>query len=247
MRLKPKIVFFDIETLPYMRKALKHWPRLSGFYDRTFKSSVQSIACASIKELGKKTKTYHAWDYKQAHKNDDKKLCEILCRELSDADVIVTHNGIKFDIPFLQGRLAINKLTHLPNIKQVDTLVIARRKYSFISNRLGDLAEELGLKYRKRKHDGWELWERLWDGEAKAKAEMSIYNRYDVLVLEEIFKVFRPLVKNISYNSHDRCPCCGSKNQTKWGFYRGLQRYMCKACGHISTKTSSPKAQFKSL
>lgn len=225
-----------------MRRALEHWTKLSRFYDKTLSASVQSIACATIKELGKKPKTFHAWDYKQTHKNDDKKLCQALLKELSEADVIVTHNGLKFDMPFLQTRLALNNLNPLGSITHVDTLRIARNKYKFISNRLGDLAKFLKIKYQKHEHDGWKLWEELWAGKSSARKEMSHYNKYDVLVLEEIFKVFRPLIKTLPIAKHGNCPCCHHAHVIKWGVYfrksKAYIRYRCVACGGFSLKAN---------
>jgi DNA polymerase III epsilon subunit family exonuclease len=66
---------------------------------------------------------------------------------LSDT-VVVCHNA-DFDVPFLAYELARAGL-RFPSVSILDTLKFARRHGNFPSNRLGNIAKELGFS-----NDGW--------------------------------------------------------------------------------------------
>lgn len=78
------------------------------------------------------------------------RFAEIAPRLLSfvDGTVMVCHN-CPFDIPFLRSEFVREGL-NFPELPELDTLRLARKHGRFVSNRLGNLALELGFS-----NDGW--------------------------------------------------------------------------------------------
>ena len=114
----PKIVIFDLETLPNLPEALKVWPQLSSFPGRTLKATVSSIICFGYKVVDQdmKAKCLNAWDWPEweVDVNNDRALLEMAYEILHDADAVVTHNGKRFDWRHIQTRLKKNSLPLLP-------------------------------------------------------------------------------------------------------------------------------------
>jgi len=128
--MKPKIIIFDLETMPNLKEALKVWPQLSQYPGKTLRASITSIICAGWKYHNeKKTHCINAWDFKnwKTNVNDDMEVCKAIREVLEDADAVVTHNGTRFDWKYLQTRLLINGLKPLPKIPHIDTCTIASR------------------------------------------------------------------------------------------------------------------------
>ena len=62
---------------------------------------------------------------------------------LLEGSVVVCHNA-GFDIPFLANEFSLTGL-RFPEVRVVDTLKMARRYGNFRSNRLGNIATDLGI------------------------------------------------------------------------------------------------------
>lgn len=253
---EPKIVLFDLETIPNLEEALKVWPQLSTFPGRTLKATVSTILCAAWKTYGeKKVDCVRAWDFRSWKRsvNDDKKICEALYEALSDADAVVTHNGRRFDWKFLQTRLRYHKLPPLPKIHHIDTKATSSKHMYAFNNRLGYLGEQFAGT-RKLDHEGWELWVKCWHKDPKAMKTMEKYNIQDVIALEKLFIELKPLIDEIpNYNlfkEHDKpaCPKCGSTRLLSNGYRhtqtRSYKRYQCQDCRcwmRVDAKDRNPR------
>ncbi|HBV98173.1 MAG TPA: hypothetical protein DEF36_14165 [Desulfotomaculum sp.] len=64
------------------------------------------------------------------HYSEEKALLEAVHRRLKDFSVIVTFNGKRFDIPYMEGRSVEHRLFHRYRHFQVDLLHHARRHFS---------------------------------------------------------------------------------------------------------------------
>jgi DNA polymerase III subunit epsilon len=71
---------------------------------------------------------------------------------LGDAPLIA-HNA-SFDFGFINAELERAKFPLVPRDRMVDTLVLARRKYPGVSNRLDDLCARFGIDNSRRIHHG---------------------------------------------------------------------------------------------
>jgi hypothetical protein len=163
---------------------------------------------------------------------------------LDEADIVVTYNGKKFDIPTLNKEFLEGGYPPPAPYKQVDLYQTAKRQFRFASNKMDHLARSLGLRTKVR-HSGHELWVRCMAGDAKAWAKMERYNKRDVVILDKLYDRMLPWIvnhPNVQMYGDDgeteRCPLCGSRHLEKRGYavsktFR-YQRYHCKACGSWS-------------
>lgn len=174
---------------------------------------------------------------------DDKQLLKKIWKLLDQADVVVTQNGKRFDVKKLNARFLLNGFKPYTPFEHVDTCEIARRKFSFTSNKLEYLTEKLCKKYKKlaehKKFPGFRLWSECIKGNISAWKEMEKYNKYDVLSLEELYLILEPWAGTMGVNfalyaddNNQFCNCGGKlvkngERKTKTGTY---QRYLCKEC-----------------
>lgn len=251
----PRIILWDIETLPNFKEVMKVFPGLSAYPGLTLKATISSIICVGWKVLGeKRVNVISAWDFKtrwRKNVNDDYSVVKAAYDVLKDADCIVTHNGKRFDWKHLQTRLIANNLPTLPKIPHIDTCSEAKKHLLSFNNRLNTLAD-LMADEKKMEHEGWELWTKVLNKNHAAMIKMEKYCQQDVIVLEKIFKRLRPLMSGLpNYNAFldplgKSCPNCGShtliKDGTKTRTNGIFQAYMCKDClttSQIKIKTHS--------
>jgi predicted RNA-binding Zn-ribbon protein involved in translation (DUF1610 family) len=238
--MTPKIISFDIENSPALGYFFDLWKEgnIVGTKEQGFLLSV------AYKELGKKVQSYSLPDFKgySKDKHNDYQLTKKIWEIFDQADVLIAHNGDRFDIPKVNARFAYWKLPPPSPYKTVDTLKIAKR-FGFISNRLHELGKHLGYG-GKLVHTGWDMWEKCMNGDMKAWKHMIEYNKRDVVLLEKIYLHFLPYIKNhpnisVMKGMPNGCPNCGSKEITKEGHNYTqagrVQQYHCKKCGKWSS------------
>lgn len=175
--------------------------------------------------------------------HNDKKLIEDLWKLIESADVIVGHNGDRFDLRKTNARIVYHGFSVPAPYKTVDTLKVARRYFKFDSNRLNDLGLYLGVG-NKIPHTGSKLWKDCMKGDAKSWEIMRDYNKQDVNLLERVYLKLRPWMNNHpNVNLVDMkigaCPTCGSTKLNKRGYSMTRstrsQRFQCVSCGTWST------------
>lgn len=179
---------------------------------------------------------------------DDKRISKSIWKLLDEADIVIAHNANKFDIKKLNTRFLLNDIEPPMPYQVIDTLEHARKRFSFVSNRLDYINDRLGIG-RKLKTD-FELWARCMRGEEDALKEMETYNVQDVAILEETYLKLRPWIRshpNIGLFIDDDiavCPNCGS-DHLEWGgtpYTTSANRYeafRCKACSSIGRSSKS--------
>lgn len=186
--------------------------------------------------------------YKQNLENDYY-LLKDLAKLMDEADIIIAHNGDNFDIRTIQGRFIRYNIPPPSPFKTIDTLKASRAQFKIESHRLDFLAQYLGIG-KKLPHTGFDLWERCEKGEDAAWNMMERYNKHDIYLLREVYKIIRPFIKNhpnVTLWTDDRqaCTTCGSKHIVKRGFgyklTRKYQQWQCRDCGHYHTDTKCIK------
>jgi hypothetical protein len=162
---------------------------------------------------------------------------------MDEADYIIGWNNRAFDVKHLRTEFITNGFTPPSPHRDIDLMVVAKRNFGFMSNRLSYVAQELGAG-SKLANSGTDLWRTLRTGKgaalAKAKAEMEAYNKQDVVLTEEVYHIMLPWVDGLNipiYNGTEEPACsnCGSENL----HYRGVQiaatrsyrRFQCQQCG----------------
>jgi DNA polymerase elongation subunit (family B) len=233
-RTPARIVFLDIETAPSLGWVWGKWQQ--DVID--FKANWYILSFA-VKEMGsREVKTYCLADYPN-YENDrenDAELLKEIWNVLDNADIVIAHNGDKFDLPKINTRLLTHKQQPPSPYKTVDTLQIARKTFKFDSNKLDELGRYLGVG-RKMPHTGFHLWKSCMEGDKKAWAKMKRYNAQDVILLEKIYFLMRPWAKthpNVNQGQLQACPKCGSYKVQRRGFtytmLRKKQRFQCTNC-----------------
>lgn len=231
---KPKILVFDLETLPHIGFSWQKWQtNMLAF------TQEGCIATFAAKWLGEKEvivkglpdyKGYKPWSY------DDKALVVELHKLVDEADVTIAHHGDQFDTKVFNSRCIFHKLPPPSPVKTIDTKKIAKRVGRFVSNKLDDLGESLG-EGRKIRTD-FDLWRGCIEGDLAAWKKMKAYNAQDVLLLERVYLRLRPWDKHHPnhgiYNADAVCPKCGSANVQFRGYSctqtRRYRRFQCE-CG----------------
>ena len=238
--MHPKILHIDIETAPMLSW---HW----GLFKQNI--AIGQIhqdwymLCWAAKWHGKKKIFKHAlWHY--CPRGGDLKEQEIFLLEalwdlLDEADIVVGHNGDRFDVAKINAKFYEYGFTPPSPFKIVDTLKVARSHFGFSSNRL-DYIAKLKSFGQKLKTD-FDLWLDVMNGVKKECKRMMDYNVQDVILLEEVYTSMLPWITNhpnVAVWSDDEstvCPGCGSDSihfrgysHTNAGKYR---RFVCNDCG----------------
>ena len=232
---EPRVILYDIET---SHNLVAKFDLRDDYIPHTNIITERYMICAAWKELGaKRVQAVSVIDEPKrfaANHHDDFHVIKTLHKTLSEADVIVAHNGDKFDFRWLQGRMLFHKLPPLPPLKSVDTYKVARRQFALNSNRLDYIGKYLGLGGKTNTPAG--LWLDVLKGDKKAVRTMVDYNKRDVELLERIYLRLLPYagpVVNLQLYAQDNCcPHCGSKHYVACGYrYADTQvyrRFLCR-------------------
>jgi len=235
-----KRLIFDIETSP----------NVGWFWRASWKTSIgthqileeRKVICISWKWEGK-DKVYNSrWD---KNKEDASMLAEFT-KVLMQADEVVTHNGDRFDIPWLRTRCLMLGLPFPNYVKSLDTLKKAKAMFNFQSNRLDYIAKSLGLGGKIPIAPS--VWQRVCfptNGKADyedAMVEMLEYCDYDVVLLEDVYVKLKSYIKPVSHvgisqgKEKHSCPTCGGDTPKYLGHTvtagGNVKRHMeCNSCG----------------
>lgn len=236
-----KVLLFDIETAPAMAHVWSLWKEVGNM---TMVQDDWYMLCWCAKWLGE-DKIYSSAlpdfpsSYKR-NKRDDKQILKALHGLLDEADVVIAHNGIKFDRRKVNSRFIINKMKPPSPYKMIDTLLVAKKEFAFMSNRLNDIGKFLHVG-GKMTHDGFSLWEGCMDGKKTSWKHMVEYCKHDVKLLEKVYLKLRPYIAQHPnagvYSDVEKvlCPKCGSDNIHYRGYaYTNVSKfrqYKCNTCG----------------
>ncbi len=236
----PKVLIFDIETAPILGYVWSLWEQNVALNQMHTDWYVLSW---SAKWLNAPADQVMYMDQRKApHIENDAEILRVIWKLLDEADIVITQNGVHFDVKKLNARFLMNGMPPPSSFKHIDTKLLASKIFGFTSNKLEYMTEKLCKKYKKLKHKefaGFELWSECLKGNLAAWKEMEVYNKHDVLALEELYKIMEPWDTFINFNLyHDKeehiCRC-GSIEFKKNGFFytaaSKFQRYKCLECG----------------
>jgi DNA polymerase elongation subunit (family B) len=231
-----KTLVLDIETSPAVAYVWRFWQENVSAKQVLEHPYIMSFAAKWLDN----EKVYY---YENRH-NDDKDLILNLIAFLEEADIVVAHNGDKFDLPKIRGRALVHGFRPPSPVKQIDTYKVAKKEFGFPSNSLEYLTIVLNCEVKKgghKKFPGFELWLECLRGNEEAWQEMKEYNIDDVLALESLYLKLRPWITNhpnVSIqqtDNHPSCPKCNSGRVQFRGFaYTSVGKYhkfQCQDCG----------------
>jgi hypothetical protein len=193
----------------------------------------------------------------EAKAHNDARICKSIWELVDEADIIIAHNGVNFDMKKLNARFMLNGLKPPSPYRIIDTLQAIRQAAGHTSNRLDYLGEIIKGEGKLSNPKG--LWKDCFWGDAQALLHMEKYNREDVYLLEDVYLFIRPWIKShpnvgvYMFAGESRCATCGSKSlyeegmqTTNVGMYR---TFRCNECGALSKerKTMLPVKNRKVL
>ena len=175
-----KVLIYDIETSYNIGKFWR-----AGYNLNINPGDIiheRAIICISYKWLGEEQVYSLTWDKNQC----DKFLLEQFIPILDEADMIVAHNGDRYDLKFIKTRALKHNLKMLINYKQFDTLKVAKAKFMFNSNKLDYISKFLGAEGKISTE--MKLWDDIILRKCpKAMIEMLTYCEEDVRQLEIVY------------------------------------------------------------
>lgn len=248
----PKILIFDIETAPMKAFVWGRWKQ-----NIQLQATISEWFCIawSAKWLYSNEVHGDVLTSAEALAEDDGRIMLSLWNMINEADIIVAHNGDRFDIPKMNARFIINNLGPTRPYFSVDTCKVAQRQFGFSSNKLDALAGYFGFELKM--DTSFSLWKSCMEGDEEALDYMLEYNKKDVTVLEEVYLKLRPWVKghpnlnNFCELDIPVCSICGSsalKELPGEYYYTGTCKYplfICKDCGALTRGRKTIKQNIK--
>ena len=251
LNVLPKILLFDIETTPMpvwvWSFGKQYVPPTNLVKDDDGNQRVWYVLSWAAKWLYDDNVMSDIVTPEEAVARDDSRVLDSIWEMLDQADIVIAHNGDRFDLRKLNARFILNDMPPPSPYKSIDTLKIARREFAFSSNKQDFLTKTFGLA-EKLKTD-FQLWLDCMDGDKSALNNMLSYNERDVVGLEQVYLKLRPYIKNhpnLGVLMDDSvCPTCGSKsikasNATYFTSSNEFPVYRCGGCQSpfIRSKTS---------
>jgi hypothetical protein len=231
----------DIETL-YME--------VRGIWDLKHNDYIQpdritkdwSILCYAAKWLFEPEIMGQVVKPQEAIERSEASIIGGIWKLLDQADIIITQNGINFDIPRLNGKFLKYGYTPPSEYKIVDTLVAMKKKIYLPSYKLDFVARYiLGIDGKIKMTIG--DWDKCSEGNKVALQNMLAYCKKDVApLLEDLYLILLPWIPNHPnmnvYTIHDKdvCPKCESTDlnwsEKPYATPQGLwNSFRCGACG----------------
>lgn len=232
-----KTLYFDIETT--LAKSY-HWGQWQQ--NLSVKQQIQESHMLS-----------HAWAWgdgevfssvltpEEVLNQDDERIVYEIWSLLDNCDIVVAHNGKRFDVKKVNGYFLKYGLPKPSSYKVIDTLEIAKKHFNLPFKSLEYLAKFLNVEL-KQDSGGIQTWIDCDRGNPEALATMKFYNRGDVVTLREIHNKLKGWDNNgvniALYNdNHDTlCTHCGSDDVSvltdKYAYTpnRKYQVYRCNSC-----------------
>lgn len=233
----PKILLFDIETSPAKAWIWRTGKQYVSHNQLDAKSSFD-IICICYKWAHERKVHSLDWGF---NKQDSSEMINKFVKVVEDADIVIGHNGDKFDIRHINTQRLLHDQPPISWPTSEDTLKQLRRHFYFTSFKLDYVSKMLvGSGKSPMNFQDWiDIVER---NSSKALNRMIKYCKNDVLKLDQVWKKIAPYCKVkahcgiISGMGRDSCPRCTSVEYVRNGFrYTAAGKYQdfkCKSCNH---------------
>lgn len=151
------------------------------------------LLCGAVKEYGRPPVLLSA-----GRKGKNDKVLAIAIRdELEKYDILVSYFGLNFDLKFLNSKLIHYKERPLAPRFHIDAYRTVKKVFNTSSRSLATITEYLGIPGKSRVTP--ELWLSAgYDNSAPALKEILDHNKWDVIILEQVFDRVKSFIKGIS-------------------------------------------------
>lgn len=222
---EPKILYFDIE-----------WKPAKAYVWRAYDENVSPDQIIDAGGLLCFAATWGDKDviFKSEWGDGHEEMVKSLHALFNEADVLITYNGDKYDIPKAMGEFVLLGLAPPPPPTSID-LLKAVKKFGFFMNRLAFIGPYLKVG-EKIKHEGFPLWTAVMDGDKKAQNRMTKYCIQDAKLLVKLYDKVKPFIRNHPFlGERKACGACNgtvlhSRGYRRTKTYR-IQRLQCQTCG----------------
>lgn len=245
VKKEPRTLYYDIETS--LAKSY-HWGQWKQ--NLSVKQQIQESHMLS-----------HAWAWNDGEVfssvltpeevlgQDDERIVYECWSLLDNCDIVVAHNGKRFDIKKVNGYFLKYGLPKPSSYKIIDTLEIAKKNFNLPFKSLEYLAKFLGVEL-KQDSGGIQTWIDCDRGCPEALETMRYYNEGDIVSLRDIHKRMKGWDNNgvniALYNEdHDAlCTHCGSDDvqvlTDKFAYtpQRKYQLLRCNSCQAVLRSNS---------
>jgi hypothetical protein len=180
-------------------------------------------------------------EYYSDHDSGHSEMIERAWHLLDETDILVTFNGVRFDVKHLKREFVLAGFPMPRPWKDVDLYREAKKQWAFESKGLAHLASRFDLG-AKEAHEGFGLWKSCLEGDEDAWARMKSYNVQDVVLTEAVYDRMRGWIPTHPHmgpiDTEDvglLCNQCGSDELTPTGLKRAVvldyRLYRCDRCG----------------
>ena len=193
-------------------------------------------------------------------KQCDKKLLKAFLKEMNKADEIITHNGKRFDTPWIRTRALYHGINMRHTYNEIDTYKLCKKYLNLPSNSLKEVCKYYGLP-AKIDAGGLDTWKNVvFKKDKDALKYLLYYGDGDIISLEAVFnKIKNYVAPNMQYavlkgGSKYECPECGKLGRLRktYSTTQGtIQHYMscrdekCLTSFRVNNKTYMDFIQYK--
>jgi len=224
-----RVLVLDIETSPAQAFV---WSLKPDYIPPGQVIEHSRVLCFAAKWVDEPTLMFHS------EREGRTAMVEAAWSLLDEADVVVTYNGPRFDIPHLQREMVTLGYRPPSAWIDVDLLAVVRRQFRFLSNKLAVVVDQLGLD-AKDDPGGFSTWRGVLAGDVEAWKRMERYCRQDVQITADCFEYLRSWIRlphaGLFSGDMKACAACGSQRLIPDGVSRtkvsAWLRLACEDCG----------------
>lgn len=242
-----RILLLDIETLPGEYYAFD--PHVD-YLPPTHQIKDWSVVCWAAKWLFDPEIFGKCVSHKDAYDRHDLSILDGIWKLMDEADIIITQNGINFDIKKLNSRFIQYQIFPPAKFLNVDVFRVAKAVFGFSYNRLDELGKKFGIGSKTKME--FQDWKNCLTNDKAADESihhMLDYCKRDVApLLEDVYLNMLPYIPNHPnlnlFTTHDAdvCPKCESAdiawNTKPYATPQGLwMSFRCNACGSTGRGT----------
>lgn len=225
-----KVLTLDIESKPMQAYV---WSKKADWIPDGQIIHPGGMMCFAAKWLGKPEVEFYS-----EFKHGKAKMIREAHRLLSEADIVITYNGDRYDIKRINNEFLQLGLTPPKPFRSIDLFKTNKSRFDLPSRKLDYIAQATGVG-AKVEHAGFQLWIDCMAGDPEAWTAMEEYNVGDVVLTENLYIKLLPWLTNVPHmamfnTDGGLCPYCGfsllAEDGTTHTYVQEYPLYRCMNC-----------------